>query len=143
MGGLVPGGTDSEYLQGWLLKFGEDRKRLRISVEIFVFWLASKSPPWEAYRAFISGGLISLNKCPGVFPVGIGGNWRRLFAKCVLRVTVPEASNECQDDQICAGLKAGINETLHRVQEIWYRNFPQKIGNSYSQVQRTCSIKLI
>ena len=35
------------------------------------------------------------------------GTWRRLFAKCVLRVTGPEAANACQDLQLCASLKVG------------------------------------
>ena len=34
-GGSGPGGTDSGGLQGWLLKFREDSKTFRISVEIF------------------------------------------------------------------------------------------------------------
>ena len=35
-GGSGPGYTDSEALQGWLLKFGEGNKKLCIGVEIFV-----------------------------------------------------------------------------------------------------------
>ena len=35
-GSLGPGYTDSESLQGWILKFGEDSKTLRISVEFFL-----------------------------------------------------------------------------------------------------------
>ena len=38
---LGPGGKDSGDLHGWLLKFGEDRKRLCISVESFVEFLAN------------------------------------------------------------------------------------------------------
>ena len=30
------GGTDSESLQGWILKFGVDRKKLFVSVEMIV-----------------------------------------------------------------------------------------------------------
>ena len=41
-----PRGTDLEDLQGWILKSGEDSKKLCISVEIFVDWLANKTPPW-------------------------------------------------------------------------------------------------
>ena len=44
-GSSVPGGTDSEALQGWLLKFGEYSTRLRTSVETFFDWLANGSPP--------------------------------------------------------------------------------------------------
>ena len=37
------GGTDSESLQGWILKFGVDRKKLFVSVEMIVEWLANNS----------------------------------------------------------------------------------------------------
>ena len=34
-GSSGPGGTDSEALQVWLLKFGEDSNRIRTSMETF------------------------------------------------------------------------------------------------------------
>ena len=37
----------------------------------------------------------------------------------MLKVTGPEYTSTGQDDQICAGLKAGIDSTVHRVQDIW------------------------
>ena len=43
LGSSVPGGTGSYVLQGWVLKYGEDRKRLIISVEFF-YWLFNKIP---------------------------------------------------------------------------------------------------
>ena len=36
LGSSGPGGTESEALHGWILKFGEDSTRLRTSVEDFV-----------------------------------------------------------------------------------------------------------
>ena len=71
-GSSGPGGIDSEALQRWLLKFGEDSTRLRTSVETFVDWLANASPPWASYCAFMSGRFIVLDKQPGVHPVGVG-----------------------------------------------------------------------
>ena len=64
-GGSGPGGKYSEALQGCLLKIGEDSTRLRTSIETFADWLANGSPPWAAYRAFMSGRLIALDKQPG------------------------------------------------------------------------------
>ena len=95
-----PGGTDSEALQGCLLKFGEDSTRLRTSVETFVEWLANGSPPWLTYRAFMLGRLIAVVKQPYVRLVGVGETWRRLFAKIVLKVTGPESTMACHDDQL-------------------------------------------
>ena len=74
-----------EGLQGWLLKFGEDITIIRTSVETFVDWLVNGSPTWAAYHAFMSGGLIALDKQHGVRPVGVGEMWRRLFPRSYLR----------------------------------------------------------
>ena len=71
-GSSGPGGTDSEVLQGWLLKFGEDSTRLRTSVETFVDWLDNGSPPWAAYCAFMFVRLIMLDKQPVMRPVSVG-----------------------------------------------------------------------
>ena len=94
-GSSVPGGTDSEALQGWLLKFGEDSTRLHTIVETFVDWLSNGSPPWAAYCAFMSGRLIALDKQPGVQTVDIGEMWRCIFAMIVLKITGPEATMAC------------------------------------------------
>ena len=61
LGSSIPGGTDSEALQGWLLKFGEST-RLRTSVDTFMDWLVNESPPWAAYPVFMSGRLIKIDK---------------------------------------------------------------------------------
>ena len=84
-GGSGPGGTESGVLQGCILKFGEDSTRLHTTVETFVNWLPNESPPWAAYRAFMSGRLIALDKQPGVHLVGEGETRRRLFVNTVLK----------------------------------------------------------
>ena len=44
-GNAGPGGTDLEALQGWPLKFGDHSKKLRISGESFMDWLANRIAP--------------------------------------------------------------------------------------------------
>ena len=75
-GSSGPGGTESEALQGWLLKFGEDITRLHNIMETFVDWLANGNPPWVVYSAFMSGRLIALDKDPFVHPVGVRETWQ-------------------------------------------------------------------
>ena len=103
-----PGGTDPESLQECLLKFGEYSKKLRISVGIFVDWLSNQTPPRAAYHEFMFSPLILLDNQNEVRPVGVRETWIRLFAKCVLKVTGPEAINACQYDQGYDGPKAEI-----------------------------------
>ena len=81
-------------------------------------WLANGIPPWAAYRSFVSGRLMALDKQPFVRPVGVGEMWRHIFTKIVLKVTVTEATIECQDDQMCAGIKVGIGRAVHGVRAI-------------------------
>ena len=77
------------------MKFGVDSTRLRNTVEIFVDWIANGSPPWTAYRAFMSGRLIALDKQPDIRLVGVGETWQRLFDEIVLKVTILEATTSC------------------------------------------------
>ena len=89
-------GTEYEDLQGWILKFVDHRKKLRISVETFVGWIANSISPWAAYQEFLSGLLFAFDKLPGVRLVGVGENWRRIFSKCMLMLMGPEATHTCK-----------------------------------------------
>ena len=101
----VPGGTDSEALQGWILKFGEVSKIIHNRLETFVDWLGNGRMSWQAYCDFMSSRLIALDKQPVVRPVVVRETWRRLFANTVLKVTGTEATMACQREHMCAGLK--------------------------------------
>ena len=81
-------------------------------METFVDWLANGRPPWAAYRAFISGRLIALDKQASLRPVGVGETLLRIFSKIVLKIMGQEATMAFQDDQLCAGLKAGIDGAI-------------------------------
>ena len=62
LGSENSGGVGSISLQHWLLQFGMESLVLRQIVWEFRDWMAKGRPPWAAYRALISGRLISLNK---------------------------------------------------------------------------------
>ena len=126
LGRSGPGGTNSEALQGWLLKFGDDSTRLRNSIENFVDWLSNGSPPCVAYLSCMSVWLIAIDKQPGILLFGVGETCQRLFDNIVLKVTVPEEEILCQDDQMCARLKAVTNRAIHRVQALWEETFSTK-----------------
>ena len=71
------------------------------------------------YLAFMSGRLIALDKQLVAHPVGVRETWRRLFGKIVLKLTGPEATMVCNYYQMCDGLNAGIDGTVHGIQYIW------------------------
>ena len=76
----------------------------------FFDWLANKNMPWSVNCECMSDRLIVIEKQPGIPLFGVRKFWRRLFAKCVLRVTGTESTNMCKDGQICSGLKVEIDE---------------------------------
>ena len=117
--GAGPEGTDSVSLQHWIIRFGAASRELRLIVEVFGEWLCNGRPPWAAYRAMMSGRLIALGKFPGIRPVRIGETWRRLLAKCLLRVTSQEAKAACGTEQLEGGVEAGIEGAIHSMRLLW------------------------
>ena len=100
-------------LQRWLLRFSAASAELRLIVGEFIEWTSNGRPPWAAYRALMSVRLIAMDKQPGIRPVGVGETWRRLMAKCLLKVAVPEAKATCGTTQLAGGLEAGIEGAIH------------------------------
>ena len=116
---LGKGGTDLVSLQHWLLRFGAASSKLRKFVVELWEWLSNGRPPWVAYRAMMSGRLIALDKSPGIRPVRIGETWRRLLAKCLLRVTGQKAKAACRTEQLTEGVEAGIEGALYATRLQW------------------------
>ena len=106
-------------LQHWLLHFGEASGELRLIVGDFEEWLGNGQQPWAAYRALMSGWMIALDKQPGIRTVGVGETWRRMMAKCLLRVAGPEAKTACGTNQLAGGVEAGIEGAIHVMCVLW------------------------
>ena len=81
-GGAGLGGADSVILQHWILRFGAASEKLRLIVAYFAEWLGNGRPLWSAYRALISGLLLTLDNHPGVRPGRVVETWQRLMVKC-------------------------------------------------------------
>ena len=77
------------------------------------------TPPWAAIRALMACRLMALDKQPGTRPVGIGEILRRLMAKCVVATVRHQATLECGNNQLCAGLVAGIEGAIHAMHKKW------------------------
>ena len=65
------------------------------------------------------GRLIALEKHPGIRPVRVGDNWRRLMAKCLLRVAGPEAKASCGATHLAGGVEVGVEGAIHAMSVLW------------------------
>ena len=147
-GGAGPGGTDSVSLQKWLLRFGAASAELRRIAGDFFEWLGNGRPPWTAYCAFMSGRLIALDKQPGIRPVGVGDTWRRLMAKCLLKVVGPEAKSACDTTQLAGGLENRIKGAIHAMRVLFKEHRKEEdwgfllidVRNAFNEEKRTAML---
>ena len=113
-------GFNSAALKSLLLAHGQASQRLRVVFARFIEWLANGFPPWAAYCGLLACRELALGKKPiGIRPIGIGDIFCRAAAKVVLLVAGPSATTACGADQLCAGLKAGVESGVHAVSGVW------------------------
>jgi hypothetical protein len=67
----------------------------------------------------MAGQLVTLDKGPGIWPLGVGETWWQVIAKALLLITSNKAKEVCGIDQLCAGLKAGIKGGIHVMTQLW------------------------
>ena len=69
--------------------------------------------PPDALIPFTSGHLITLNKHPGVCPIGVCEVLRRILAKAILQVVSSDIVEVYGFLQKCSGMPAGIEAAVH------------------------------
>jgi hypothetical protein len=111
-------------LKHWLLRHGAYLEHLQEAIVNWVDWLSNGLPPYAAYRAVNMVHAVALDKSPGVWPLGVGKVWMRLWSDCSHMKTKAVATSACGNTQLCAGLQTGIKANLHAVWAIW----PQLAG---------------
>ena len=112
-------GVDSQQWNELLLKFGKPSEELREAVASLTRKLANNIIPWEDIRALKAKKLIALDKCPGVRPIGVGDFLDRLCCKVMIEVVGDDVQHVCLADQICSGLKSGIEASIHSFTDIF------------------------
>ena len=75
---------------------------------------------------------MALDKNPGVRSVGIGEAIRRLMAKLVHTLTTTQAMEACGSNNLCGGLKAGIEGAIHASKRAFGKETPPNVVSSDS-----------
>ena len=127
-GGAGPEGCDSSYSHNILLRYGASSASLCDSTAALCHHICNLIVPWDDIRALAASRLIDLNKCPGVCPIGIGETLRRIIGKAVCLATQIDAALVCSSDQLCAGLKAGIDGAIYAMNNLLYTHQDQSSG---------------
>ena len=101
-------GAETTDLRNWPIFFGCVSEEFRVVVTNMIDWMDNSSPPWASYRALMACLLVSLDKRPGVRPVGIVETLRCAIAKLAMRAAGYQSKTSCGSLQLCAGLEAVI-----------------------------------
>ena len=112
-GGAGISALDASQWQVLLLKHGGASEELRSAMASLTMRLANTIVQWDDIRALKAKKLIALDKCPGIRPIGIGDVADRLCAKVMIDITGDDVQAECLADQLCSGIKAGIEGAIH------------------------------
>ena len=118
-GSAGPSGTDAEFWQDALLRFGASSEKLRILVATLTSKMCNQVLPLASIRAILACRLIALDKCPGVRPIGIGETLRRLMCKLAVNLTRSDVENLVGVDQLAAGVESGIEGAIHAMSEMF------------------------
>ena len=118
-GSAGQGGCDANHWQDALLRYGAHSATLRESVASAARRLANSLVSWSEIRCLMASRLVALDKCPGVRPIGIGETLRRLIGKAVGMVTRYDVEEVCGIDQLCAGMRAGIEGAVHAINDLF------------------------
>ena len=97
---------------------------LRNEIAKWADLLSGSSPDYAAYRALNAGRESPTDKTPGVRPILAGEIWMRLISDVIHEKSKNTATIQCGNINLCTGLPAGIEGSLHAVQKIW----PQSAG---------------
>jgi hypothetical protein len=97
-------GIEAEMLKHWLLWHGVHLERLWEAMANWVDWLSNGLPLYTAYQAVNTVCTVALDKSPGVWPLGVGEIWMRLWSDCSYMKTKAAATSACRNTQLCRGL---------------------------------------
>lgn len=118
-GGAGRRGTTSGHWQSFLLCYGSHSAKLRDAVASLACLMANHLLDWGLIRTLMSCRLIALNTNPGVQPIGVGEVLRRLLGKSMVLTTGMDVQELCGADQLCSGLKGGIEGAIPSVNRIF------------------------
>ncbi len=104
-------------LVGNLLK--KEGKALREQLATSAKHIATKITDPTSLASFVACRLIPLDKCPGIWPIGVEEVIRRIVGKAISWVLKPDIQKAAGPLQVCTGLKGGAEAAIHSMKDLF------------------------
>ena len=96
----------------------------------------------------LASHFIALDKCPGIRPIGIGENHRRIIAKGVLLITRSDLQYAAGPRQLCAGQIARTEVAAHGMRSLFSRKDTHSVllvdaANAFNSLNRQMALRNI
>ena len=126
-GGCGPSGFDAENWRRMLVSksFGSSSLDLRKSFANFTRRFCTRNlntsinDVGDTFEAFIANRLISLNKNPGIRPIGVGEVICRIAEKVIMDDAKKDVQQAAGSSQVCAGQDAGAEVAIHAMYDLF------------------------
>jgi len=130
--------------QSILLKYGNQSK----AMATLRARQANNIIEWEEIRAQKAKRELALKKLPvGVRPIGVGELMDRCADKTMLYVTEGDVKDACNSDQLCSGIKAGMEAAIHAIRELFqescedgFRLLLMDAANAFGSLSRSAAL---
>ena len=112
-GSAGPSSLDAHDWRRLLSAFGQTSTNLCKLVSKFAKRLATSIIPPEDLIAYNGCRLVTLDKCPGVRPIGIGEVMCRITGRIIVDCIRQDLTSLGGNMQLCLGQKSGIEHAIH------------------------------
>ena len=90
--------------------------------------------------------LISLDKCPGVRPIGIGEVLRCIIGKTIMCTLKQDVCNSVDNLQTCGGQQAGVEAVMHAMHNVYNEDNCEAIllvdaTNAFNSLNREVALR--
>jgi hypothetical protein len=110
---------DSSNLVSLMLDYGAASTKFNESLAALGNRIANQDVPFADIRALGACRLVPLDKKPGVRPIGIGNDIRRLLAKAMAELTGVDLETVLGTDQLCIRMPGATEAGIHALREVF------------------------
>ena len=121
--------------------FGDTNVDLRKAIANFIKKICIEEIYTTSIETFVACRLITLDKNPGLRPIGVGEILRSITGKIIVSVVKKEVISSTGSLQVCAGQEAGSEAAIHAMEKIFKEESTEAVllvdaANAFNSINR-------